>query len=370
MTTRVQKGFTAGMALVGAGVMAAIPAAQQAPEVLRSTNADVKLAAVVEGTTAELLTESGERLLGSLATAPTGLIAAAQAYAGGNNAATYAILKQFIDGPLYVADPTIYALDDLLPAPLGGDPDNETTQRGDSLITQFRADVLYQAREETGEALRDTLGLSDTPSSDQFDDGVVYKASRLGFGLADSAVRAATSAATAPLGLVAVADGLQKSLDGQGNTELYLALQSYIDAPNYVTDPIVFAADDVTPAPVGGDPEKDPRFMDNSEITRLRGNVLLAPRDAVRKAVAGQLDVNPVTGAPNPTTMTLSKADTTEKKGPVSRIVDSLKATPGAGTQTASTGGKHRAAPTGGLSNLFKKKTETKTESSDPDTSK
>ena len=148
MTTRVQKGITAGMALVGAGVMAATPVAQQAPRVLRSAEANVALAAVVEGSTAELLTESGERLLGSLATAPTGLIAAAQAIAGGNNLLAYGILKNFVDGPLYVADPTIYALDDLLPAPLGGDEDNETTQAGDSLITQFRANVLYTARED------------------------------------------------------------------------------------------------------------------------------------------------------------------------------------------------------------------------------
>lgn len=302
MSSRVHKGVTAGMALVGAGVMAALPAAQQAPEVLRSADADVQLSAAVEGSTAELLTESGERLLGSLATAPTGLLAAAQAYAGGDKPATYAILKNFIDGPLYVADPTIYALDDLLPAPVGGDEDNETTQPGDSLITQLRASVLYQAREEVGEALRDTLGVADTPSSGQFDDGLVYKTSRLGFGLADSAVRAATSAATAPLGLVAVADGVQKSMNGQGNTALYKALQSYIDAPNYIADPIVFAADDVTPAPVGGDQEKDPTQMDNSEITRLRGNILLAPRDAVRKAVAGNLGVDPVTGAPVPST--------------------------------------------------------------------
>ena len=39
MTTRVQKGITAGMALVGAGVVAAMPVAQQAPEVLRSAEA-------------------------------------------------------------------------------------------------------------------------------------------------------------------------------------------------------------------------------------------------------------------------------------------------------------------------------------------
>jgi hypothetical protein len=296
MTTRVQKGITAGVALVGAGVMAATPAVQQAPEVLRSATAKVELAAVVEGSTAELLTESGERLLGSLATAPTGLLAAAQAYAGGNKAVTYQVLKQFIDGPLYVADPIIYALDDLAPAPLGGDEDNETTQPGDSLITQFRSAVLYQSREEVGEALRDALGVAETPASNLFDDGVVYKASRIGFGLGESAVRGATSAVTAPLGLIAVAQGLQESFSTGDNTNLYLALQAYIDAPNYVTDPIVFAADDVSPAPVGGDPEKDPRLMNGSEITRLRGNVLLAPRDAVRNLVAGNLGVDPIDG--------------------------------------------------------------------------
>ena len=35
MTTRVQKGITAGMALVGAGVMAATPVAQPMPSRLR-----------------------------------------------------------------------------------------------------------------------------------------------------------------------------------------------------------------------------------------------------------------------------------------------------------------------------------------------
>jgi hypothetical protein len=47
MKERVQGAVTAGVALVGAGVMAAAPAAQQAPEVLRSVNADVALAAAV-----------------------------------------------------------------------------------------------------------------------------------------------------------------------------------------------------------------------------------------------------------------------------------------------------------------------------------
>ena len=49
MKDRVQRCITAGVALVGAGVMAAVPVAQQAPEVLRSANADVALAAALTG---------------------------------------------------------------------------------------------------------------------------------------------------------------------------------------------------------------------------------------------------------------------------------------------------------------------------------
>ena len=49
-------------------------------------------------------------------------------------------------------------------------------------------------------------------------------------------------------------------------------------------------------------------------------------------------------------------ADTSERKGPVSRVLNSLKATPGGGASTESTAGKHRAPATGGLSDLFKKK--------------
>jgi hypothetical protein len=177
-----------------------------------------------------------------------------------------------------------------------------------------------------------------------------------------SGLRAAQSAVTAPLGLVAVAHGLQKSLDGGGNKDLYLALQAYIDGPNYVTDPIVFAADDVQPQPAGGDTETDPAKMNGSEISQLCGNVLLGPRDNVRKVVAGALGVDPVTGnAPtNASTMQLSKTTgTTEKTGPVSRVLNSLKATPG-GAATESTVGKHRAPATGGLSNLFKNKEDNK----------
>ena len=367
MKERVQGAVTAGVALVGAGVMAVTPAAQEAPEVVKSVSADVALAAAYHQTPVEALATSGQRTVESLASAPLGLVAAAQAIAGGNNEAAYTILKNFVDGPLYVADPTIYALDDLLPAPIGGDPANETTQRGTSLITQFRADVLYTAREDVGEALRDSLGVGTATQPAGNAVSPVYAAARLGGGLGASALRAGQSAVTAPLGLVAVADGLQKSLNGGGNTDLYRALQAYIDGPNYVADPIVFAADDVLPQPIGGDPETNPAKMNGSEISQLRANVLLAPRDNVRKVVAGALGVDPVTGnAPASGATTLNKtAVTASTPGPISRVVNSPKAAPGGGASTDSvgTGGKHRAPATGGLGNLFKKKDDKKADS-------
>jgi hypothetical protein len=375
MTTRVQKGITAGMALVGAGVMAATPAAQQAPEVLRSASADVQLSAVEDRYTQsvpELFALSAQRTVTGLVGAPIGVTTAAIALAQGTpegNAAAYAILKEVVDGPQWAADPAIYAFDDLLPSPIGGDQFNDPTDPDeDSAIAQFRADVLIAARDDINEALRDSLrvGTATQPEGNQV--SPAYAAARLGGGLAVSAQRAVTSAITAPLGLVAVAEGLQESFETGDNTNLYRALQAYIDAPNYVTDPIVFAVDDVLPQPIGGDTHTNPAEMNGSEISRLRGNVLLAPRDAVRNLVAGNLGVDPVTGADLPPastapTMLTNRAaatSTTERKGPVTRVLNSLKATPGA--SATSTVGKHRASTNGVLGNLFKKKEENKTE--------
>ena len=144
--------------------------------------------------------------------------------------------------------------------------------------------------------LRDSLGVATATQPTGNEVSPAYAAARLGGGLAVSATRAVASAVTAPLGLVAVAEGLQESFETGNNKPLYQALQAYIDGPNYVTDPIVFAVDDVLPEPIGGDPQTNPALMNGSQISQLRGNVLLAPRDAVRSVVAGALNVDPVTG--------------------------------------------------------------------------
>jgi hypothetical protein len=369
MKERVQGAVTAGVALVGAGVMAAAPAAQQAPEVLRSVNADVALAAAVvqppyTQTVPELFALSAERTVTGLASTPVGLATAAIALAQGQNPAAQAILKEIVDGPQWAADPAIYAFDDLLPEPLGGDEANNPRQPdADSAISQFRAAVLIAARDDVNEAIADSLGVGPATQPTGNEVSPAYAGARLAGGLGVSALRAAQSAVTAPLGLAAVAKGLQNSLGGGGNKELYLALQAYIDGPNYVTDPVVFAVDDVLPqAAGGGDLETNPAEMNGSDISRLRGNVLLAPRDNVRKVVAGALGVDPIKGNPVPSATAnklLTNSETAERKSPSSRVLTSLRATSG-GTATASTVGKHRAPATGGLSNLFKKKDDQK----------
>ena len=357
MKDRVQGAVTAGVALVGAGVMAAAPVAQQAPEVLRSANADVALAAALTGTPAENLALSAQRTVTGVVGAPIGFATAAVALAQGRNAAAAAILNEIVDGPQWAADPALYALDDLLPAPIGGSPGNVQEQRGTSLITQFRADQLIAARDDINEAIADSLGVGTEADVD--DEGPVYAVARLGAGFAASGVRAAQSAVTAPLGLVAVAQGLQQSFATGNNTALYTALEAYIDGPNYVADPIVLAVDDVLPAPIGSDTSIDPTNMGTSEVSKFRANTLLGARDQVRGAVKSVLGVNSSASARSLSTDTnaAGATKTGQPTGPNSRVLNSLKATPGGGASTAaaSTGAKHRAEPTGGLSNLFKK---------------
>ena len=179
MKDRVQGCVTAGVALVGAGVMAAAPVAQQAPEVLRSVNADVALAAAYEQPVAELFALSAQRTVTGLASTPVGFATAAIALAQGQNNVAAAILKEIVDGPQWAADPAIYALDDLLPEPIGGDDANEPTEPdADSAISQFRADVLIAARDDVNEAIADSLGLGTQPDVD--DEGPVYAVARLG----------------------------------------------------------------------------------------------------------------------------------------------------------------------------------------------
>lgn len=335
MQERVQGCLTAGVALVGAGVMVMSPVTPQAPEVRVAPGDAIELAAAQRydtQTVPELFALSAERTVTGLAGTPIGLAAAVIALAQQDDAAARAILEEIVDGPLWAADPAIYALDDILPL-IGGDPDNFTGERGDSVLTQFRYDVLFQARE----GLRDALGAGEEAQPTGNEVGPAYAAARLAGGFAESAVRTAVGLAGAPLGLVAIAEAV-----ANGDEEaLYVAVRQYIDAPLYVADPVIFAVDDVLPAPYGGDPETNPAAANSSTVTQFRADVLWRTTDNVRTAVAGALDVNPNLDQDDLTTVNADRQSATVQRvatsetadvkaapksnRPVSRIVNSLK---------------------------------------------
>jgi len=93
---------------------------------------------------------SAQRLVGSTLTGVVGSFTAAQAIAAGQPANL--VLKEFIDesidAPAYIADPTVFAIDDVLPKALGGgDPSVDPRNMGGSAVSLFRANVILKTRD-------------------------------------------------------------------------------------------------------------------------------------------------------------------------------------------------------------------------------
>jgi hypothetical protein len=87
-------------------------------------------------TFAEALGGSGQRLVEGAALAPLGLIPIAQAVAEGSEEDLYVAIRQYIDAPLWVADPI-----------LGTDPDEPGA--GLKALLPDRADDIQDFRDET-----------------------------------------------------------------------------------------------------------------------------------------------------------------------------------------------------------------------------
>ena len=175
--------------------MAAAPVAQQAPEVLRSVDADVAACCREIGTQAACLSFSRCRHSGPSPAWRQRLSASPRPQsrshrAAVNNAAAYAILKEIVDGPQWAADPAIYALDDLLPEPIGGDDANDPTEPDETAPSRNSAPMCSSLQEMTSTKPSPTasvLALDRTWTTRD----PVYAAARLGAGFAASGVRAA-----------------------------------------------------------------------------------------------------------------------------------------------------------------------------------
>jgi len=362
MKERVQGCLTAGVVMAGAGALALAPMAPQSTLQVRAIDeAKVNLLAETLPTTlpaklAELangLAGSGENFVVDTALGALTPLAIAEALSSPNPEATLkAIAVNFVDAPLQIADPTIFALDNVLPAPLGGDTSDDPARSSGSDILAFRANVLYVLREE----IKQSLGLPsaldastdrtvnaefvapDPTLPDVSGETVgdpVFTVSRLAQGLGFSAERLVGSTAQGVTGSIAAAQAIAGGAPAKPVLKAFL--DASIDAPAYIADPTVFAIDDVLPAPIGSDPSRDRFNMDGSAVSQFRANVILKARDAIKAPIDSAL------------TDTTTSAKTVNKE---SIVVGSNNA-----ASTTSTVGKHRATANNPVSSALKKLT-------------
>ncbi|OBF14476.1 hypothetical protein A5727_15615 [Mycobacterium sp. ACS4331] len=230
------------------------------------------LAAIYDQAPSELLTLSGERLVTTAAAAPLTPLAAAYAVIAGDENLLREVVADATGAPLWVMDPALEALAQILPGELGGGTGQESTDGvDDGALLQFRNTVLIDLRDDAGDLA----------------EGAALTLQRLVRGLA-----------LAPLGVVPVAEGALTSISGGPNTALYLALREYIDAPQWIADPAIEGAARVLPAPVGGTNGEPTDPTGDGQLMQFRNNVLIGARDSVRSTVADTLGVHPDTGAP------------------------------------------------------------------------
>lgn len=113
------------------------------------------------------LQESATNAVTGAALGAVGLVAVAQAVASGDNLEIYKAVKEYIDAPMWVADPAIEGLAEALPESLGGGTDGEGTTQGDAdgAIMQFRNKQLIGARDQVRLAAANVLGVEDKVDS-------------------------------------------------------------------------------------------------------------------------------------------------------------------------------------------------------------
>ena len=307
------------------------------------------------------LNESGERLAADTLKGLIGPFVAAQALAEGDIEAFKAVIRDYVDAPLHIVDPTIFAIDKILPAPYGQDPAADPRLGNTSYVLKFRVEVLYALRE----AVRDALGVQPAAESFKTDlasinlaaDPVgdpVFTFTRLAEGLGESGERLAESTLKGLLGPIAAFQAIAAG----DNQALYDVIEAYIDAPLYIADPTIFAIDDVLPPPLGGDPATDPTEMHGSIVSNFRADTLIPARDAIKPSIKLALGLTPSEIASKSkiddgAALKLDKAETQSKAETPADGKD--VAASADGDSKKSTGAKHRAPANNPVRSAFKK---------------
>lgn len=236
--------MTAGVALVGAGAIAITPMTVPTAASHRVVDAATTLTASFEGMSQEVLIGmTVGRLAEQFVQAPLVPLVVAAQVAGGDEERLYMALKQLVDMPLYVADPAIEAIANTLPESLGGGSDHLTNKTDDGAFMQFRNTELLGLRDKTSHAIGDALGVDGSVTEANYTWDLVQ-------GLQTSAVRVASTAVTAPLGLIPIAQAIAKGEDGK--LDLYMAIRQYTDAPLWAADPTISGLARALPESLGG----------------------------------------------------------------------------------------------------------------------
>jgi len=110
---------------------------------------------------AEGFVASATNLASGAVLAPLGLIPLAQAIAAGDEENLYRAIRQYIDAPLWIADPAIEAVAQVLPDSLGGGSDGIPSETADDgAFMQIRNDVLWRATERTRTLVANALDVN------------------------------------------------------------------------------------------------------------------------------------------------------------------------------------------------------------------
>ncbi|KUI10324.1 hypothetical protein AU190_19435 [Mycolicibacterium acapulense] len=213
--------------------------------------------------------------IGSTALAPLTLIELAQAISdGGDGGGFEAFVKNIVDAPLWTIDPALFALRDALPAPLGGPG---------GLVMTVR-DQLYRLTLEINEGLQDpgalvqrfvegTIEAFERPGPVAYDEvaGPIDAFSRVTQGAIASTLRLAAAAVLGPVGVVQAVAAV-----AQGDTEAALtAVENIVDGPLWVADPALYGLRDALPAPIGGPGNLVENFRNGlwSATERINGSI-------------------------------------------------------------------------------------------------
>jgi hypothetical protein len=278
MSVSVKSWSNTGAVLLTAGAIAVAPLVAPPPPNLHpaaiaqqvSQRLDVELAAAAgpleaAGEIIQGLINSAGRAATAVVGIPAGLVALVSAIATGTQNDVAALVNNAISAPLWVADPTMEAVNNVMPTPIGQGIDYFTGGTN-SWVTAVRNLGLWQA----------------THFTEQVADA--------GIAVAYGATASLVNAAKYVVGLPAAFVPIVQAVFARNPVALYNAILPITTGVTWMVDPVLLALNSVLPAPFGqaGDIKAG---ATNSWVAAFRNTVIWAASRFVNVVIAKILGV-------------------------------------------------------------------------------